>query len=428
MKKYLGLLAPVFLVFGLASIGYLTSAETPEPPLIEVVTRAQVGQQKELSKPGHGRGRVKLANEKELIAASWARHAKRLMALPKVTAPTWDCRTLGFVTPVDDQGSCGSCWDVSATGVLATAFCKAGLAKPDGSFNISAQYIMDNCGPSNGGCNGDDASTPIFWCKTTGIPTTADYGPYTASSGSCQLKSGTKLWKIDDYGYAGPTQGIAPTQAIKDAIVAYGPISSAVDAGGFNGYTSGVMSGDGNNIDHDVSIAGWKTVNNVTIWLVKNQWSDQFGEQGYCWIPEGKWSIGTSALWVLVNAPAPSPGPPIPPPTPPGPLATPLKLFEGTSVVGNPAGYLSLASAEKDANAAANKDNVAVTIKDAKGVLIETVQPGVIPPPAPTGLVVNVPAVSFTVPGHRSGLFGRRVTGSTTITLPPITLPVVPAK
>jgi C1A family cysteine protease len=60
-------------------------------------------------------------NIKEMIAHSWARHKHHLSKLPKVTAPSWDCRTLGIVPPIVDQGQCGSCWDFSGTGVCTSA-------------------------------------------------------------------------------------------------------------------------------------------------------------------------------------------------------------------------------------------------------------------------------------------------------------------
>lgn len=309
------LVLAIGLAFDACLMGLMVAAADPPAPLPQVI-QVQV---KPPVQHKHGRGHITPKNIAELHAKSWAAHGRRLKNLPKVTTPTWDCRTLGFVTPVDDQGQCGSCWDVSATGVLATAFCKAGYAKADGSFNISPQYILDNCGPSNGGCDGDDASTVTQWALSNGLPTTQDYGPYTAQSGRCQLKANTKMWKINAQGYCSQTQGIAATQDIKNAIVAYGPISSAVDAGGFDNYSSGVMQGDGSNIDHDVSIAGWDDTMAGGCWLVKNQWGNSWGMSGYCYIPYGKWSIGTSALWVSVD-PLP-PVPPIPPvpPVPPGP-------------------------------------------------------------------------------------------------------------
>src|SRR5437870_13833471 len=53
-----------------------------------------------------GRGHVTPPNIAALYKASWDKWGKKLKASPDVTALEWDCRKLGFVTPVDDQGNC----------------------------------------------------------------------------------------------------------------------------------------------------------------------------------------------------------------------------------------------------------------------------------------------------------------------------------
>lgn len=411
--------------------------QKPQQNAVKVAQREQVkGEVK-------GKGLVLPKDLPQRIARSWEIHGKHLSALPHVTAPTWDCRTLGYVTPIDDQGSCGSCWDVSATGVLATAWCKAGWAKNDGSFNISPQYIMDNCGPNNGGCNGDDASTPINWALSHGIPTTQDYGPYTASSNRCRSSGSMKLWKIDQVGYCSDANGISPTQAIKDAIVNYGPISSAVNAGGFSNYSGGIMGGDGGpgGIDHDVSIAGWDDTKGSGCWLVKNQWGTGWGENGYGWIPYGKWQIGYAALWVHAPAFAPPPPPPPPPgpiPPVPGQFTPPFKLYEAATQIGDVNGYLTLDQAHAWAVVFSNNDKKVISVMDAKGATVETIQPGPIPPgptPNPTGagtftLTLNGPLSVKSADGTLQVLLPTQVlTGTMTVTsglgLPTFTLPTI---
>lgn len=274
----------------------------------------------------HGRGYV--APPKAVLdarhAAAKARHGLRMKALPKAAAPAFDCRTLGYVPPIKDQGPCGSCYQFSGADTCEMSFMRAG-SMPVASGGLAEQYGMD-C-HNWGGCNGGDEAQVIDWCKTNGIPSTADYGPYYATSGNCQLKPGTKLWQISDWGYCRADQGggVASVGEIKNAISTYGPVSVAVDASGFDSYSGGVMTGVGHQIDHAVIIVGWDDAKGPNgAWIVRNQWGTGWGEKGYAWIAYGAYDIGTEAIWVTSTAipPPPPPGPPDPP-TPPEPPVPP---------------------------------------------------------------------------------------------------------
>ncbi len=252
-------------------------------------------------------------------ALARARHDDKMANLPTATPPAMDIRTLSWVGTIDDQANCGSCWDVSATGVITDQYIKKGLAKADGSWKLSPQYVLDGCGGKNGGCNGDDAPTVLDMCKNKGLPTTADYGPYTAAAHTCRYTN-QKLWTINDWGYCTPAQqqGVASTQDIKNAIMQYGTISTAIvadsswDSVGSDGVIKYEKSSP-NAVDHDVAIIGWDDAKKIPgtsklgAWIVKNQWGTSWGNGGYCWIAYGSHQIGTEAAWVNVSAGPPPP-------------------------------------------------------------------------------------------------------------------------
>jgi C1A family cysteine protease len=297
----------------------------------------------------HGRGRVAPSPEKlkAMYAESNRLHGHKLRALPMATAATYDCRTLGIVPPIVDQGQCGSCWDFSGTGVCVSAFMKAMGTNAPGP--LSEQYTLD-CG-QNGGCNGDDNTTVLAWAKTTGLPTTAAYGPYKGAAGSC--KSGVALYKITDWGYAGSQQGVTATQDIKNAILAYGPVGCAIAAGGsaFWNTGQGTDTGTSTSIDHDVIFVGWDDSHDngdgsKGAWIMRNSWSNTWGdkcansvnptpvEAGYGWVKYGADSGGTETVWAIV---AGSPSPPAG-----APVITSATSASG--VVGQPFSYQIVAS------------------------------------------------------------------------------------
>ena len=289
---------------------------------------------------------------------AFKRHDHRVKHLPTATPATFDCRAFGWIGQVQDQGNCGSCWDVSATGVITNAYIKAGLAKNDGSFVLSPQYVLD-CG-NNGGCNGDDAPTVLDMAAGKGLPTAGDYGPYVAYAQRCRYTN-QKLYTIKEWGFCTPnqSQGMAATQDIKNCLVKFGALSTAVVAdSSWDNYSGGVMRFEKSNpnaIDHDVSIIGWDDTKVVPgtnakgAWLVLNQWGESWGENGCCWIGYGSHQIGTEAAWANVAAlPPPPPDPTPTPPNPPAPPTPPAPPVAGSITLTLPTGdSLSIDQAAK---------------------------------------------------------------------------------
>jgi len=242
-------------------------------------------------------GHVRASNKDHLIALAQRRH--RFMAGPVTPLPpAWDSVSQGWVGAIKDQAQCGSCWDFSGTGMIEIAYNKAGL----GPIVLSEEYTLSCC--RNGGCNGDDNVTVLEWAKKTGLPTTADYGPYAGRPQQCAFRNSMTLYKVNDWGFCDNAggNGVAPVDTIKAAIMQHGSAGSAIaaDDAFMNIRPGTVFHGSGSrDINHDIILVGWDDTKGA--WILRNSWGTSWVDGGYCWIAYGANQVGTEAVWCQVD-------------------------------------------------------------------------------------------------------------------------------
>ncbi|XP_038633953.1 procathepsin L-like isoform X2 [Scyliorhinus canicula] len=178
-----------------------------------------------------------------------------------------DWRTKGYVTPVKNQGSCGSCWAFSSTGALeGQTFKRTGKL-----ILLSEQNLVDCSGPQgNQGCGGGWMENAFLYVHdNNGIDSEAGY-PYTGMDDSCNYTAKYKATNCTNYFFVPKGN----ENALARAAARIGPISVAIDAShqSFQFYHSGIYY-EPNCLpyimSHAVLVVGYGTKSGSNYWIVK---------------------------------------------------------------------------------------------------------------------------------------------------------------
>jgi C1A family cysteine protease len=232
--------------------------------------------------------------------------------------PSINWRDSEAVTPIKNQGQCGSCWAFSATEAIESQMILGSGAKF--AFTLSPQQVA-SCTPSTGtygslGCNGGFTEGAYDYVKSAPGLANGFFIPYgqslteSVTTLSCaenstiynkvqaitgelkQLQGGYA--QVTGYKYAVKpcTSGGCTNQDLTGfaAALEKTPLSICVNAGAWNDYTGGVMSSaacgpmGAEYQDHCVMATGFNTTAPTPYWIVRNSWASTWGEEGYIYL------------------------------------------------------------------------------------------------------------------------------------------------
>jgi C1A family cysteine protease len=226
----------------------------------------------------------------------------------------YDLRTYNKVSPVEDQGNCGSCWTFATFGSLES-YLLPGLTTQYSENNLKnlADFSVACCG------GGDAAMSTAYlarWGWNTAQldaynhriyagPETSTLDPYSLSCTSPPTSQ--VAMHVQNVYYVPVKQSPLDNNAIKSALTTYGGVytafqwnetaSTTTTSTYYNPTTAAYYDNnpqDTNTGNHAVTIVGWddnyaKTNFSTTppgngAWIVKNSWGTSFGKSGYFYV------------------------------------------------------------------------------------------------------------------------------------------------
>lgn len=206
-------------------------------------------------------------------------------------------RKLNTTSRIKEQGSCGSCWAITAASILEAHH----EIKLKEYVPFSAQELV-SCVPNpkecggQGGCEGATVELAMIYVSEHGL-SKEDEMPYKATDMPCkkslvQLSASGDVQGVGDGQLTGGAQlGMSgwtklPENQMEPLMRAAldGPVGVSVSAGSWSFYNEGVFDDCEKDtvIDHAVMLIGFgeEDETKAKYWTIQNSWGNRWGEHG----------------------------------------------------------------------------------------------------------------------------------------------------
>lgn len=213
-----------------------------------------------------------------------------------VRRPTAPPAAGNWMTPVDHQGTCGSCWAMAAV-AAAEAQINIQAGNPALDVNLSQQDVID-CDPNSLGCVGGGTEQALNgYMHDVGVPLESCI-PFVGHDDVCRSTcvNGSKPVR---YKIASTSYVLSPPGGSHDAVrtwmhyqlVHHGPIPrTIVNMNGYNPTTRQCAPQGG---DHYAVVTGYDHASRS--WILKNSWGPSWNKDGYFEVAYDHCAVDVSA-------------------------------------------------------------------------------------------------------------------------------------